>query len=499
MAFIQTAEMLELYKRNHPAGVFLILIDSKENPNKYNMHQLLITGIDLDIGNILTYGIGFMSLKTKYQLNWILTKFNSLIQAMTNIKLKTVVCDLDKTIIKCALSVFTQAQMIVSHGSILCTFQSICAVNGVKHEIYAQAQDCLQDALLSDSKTLTREYLSILKHLLTPYPKCLTYLDQCLLAFKKLWKPFLFREQFTGGQHCYFRYSTIKKYFEEHMEDMQKDNIDRGGPKPESKGIKEILMQVGDLEKINESFYFKYKENEVMHLTQQALYFSIKKAFTPFAVLYMLKQMQISDQKKKEVLLIEKKPFIHYVIKHPLTVNNNDITVKYTLTASNSGDSAGLRRLSCSCAFSHNYRMPCWHQLLLLSRLQIKHVTAFEHLKHWRELVGVKNKERKNEGKDTIEAYGVKKERRLKSFIEAISKRNNERVKKLAKEKGITLGKRKAGDERDHGEEDQYTKLCEEARKRAVKERNLGKAREAKEKRKKEIKDSKKKKHKHKK
>lgn len=191
------------------------------------------------------------------------------------------------------------------------------------------------------------------------------------------------------------------------------------------------------------------------------------------------------------MLLVEKKPFIHYQIKHPITVNGNDIVVKYNLTACNSGESAGLRRLSCSCSFSHNYRMPCWHQLLLLQRLQIKHVTAFEHLRHWRELVGVKNKERKNEGKDTIEAYGVKKERRLKSFIEAISKKNAERVKKLAKEKGITLGKRKAGDGRDDEEEDEYTKLCEEARKRAVKERNLGKAREAKEKRKKELKEAK--------
>lgn len=129
--------MLELFKRNHPAGIFIVFIGSKENPNKYNMHQLLITGIDLDIGNILTYGIGLVSLKSKYQINWVLTKFNSLISAMTNFKLKTVVCDLDKTIIKVALSIFTQAQMIVSHGSILCNFQSICAVNGVAADVYA--------------------------------------------------------------------------------------------------------------------------------------------------------------------------------------------------------------------------------------------------------------------------------------------------------------------------------------------------------------------------
>ncbi len=65
------------------------------------MDQLFITGIDLDIGNILTFGIGLLSHKNKYQINWILTKFCSEIQTLnkgTNIK--TIVCDLDKLIIK---------------------------------------------------------------------------------------------------------------------------------------------------------------------------------------------------------------------------------------------------------------------------------------------------------------------------------------------------------------------------------------------------------------
>jgi predicted HAD superfamily phosphohydrolase YqeG len=66
----------------------------------------VITGIDLDIGNILTFGIGLMSVKNKYQINWVLTKFHSLIAPLTACKLKTIVTDLDKTLIKVAIDVF---------------------------------------------------------------------------------------------------------------------------------------------------------------------------------------------------------------------------------------------------------------------------------------------------------------------------------------------------------------------------------------------------------
>jgi len=60
--------------------------------------------------------------------------------------------------------------------------------------------------------------------------------------------------------------------------------------------------------------------------------------------------------------------------------------------------------------------------------------------------VGIKNKEKQRDKVDTVKAYSVKKERRLRSFIEAISNKVKDRVKKLAQEKGITLQKRHAGD-----------------------------------------------------
>jgi hypothetical protein len=38
MAFVMTADMLELFKRNYKSGILLTFIDQKENPNKFNMH-----------------------------------------------------------------------------------------------------------------------------------------------------------------------------------------------------------------------------------------------------------------------------------------------------------------------------------------------------------------------------------------------------------------------------------------------------------------------------
>lgn len=74
----------------------------------------------------------------------------------------------------------------------------------------------------------------------------------------------------------------------------------------------------------------------------------------------------------------------------------------------------------------------------------------------------------------------MKKERRLRSFIEAISNKVKARVKKLAEEKGIKVGRRQAGGKRDSEEEEEYAKLCEKARKREVKKR--GKEKKVKEK-----------------
>jgi hypothetical protein len=101
--------------------------------------------------------------------------------------------------------------------------------------------------------------------------------------------------------------------------------------------------------------------------------------------------------------------------------------------------------------------------------------------------VGTKNKTWKAADKvGTQKAYKVKKERRLRSFIEAISNKVKARVKKLAEEKGVKVARRQAGGRRDSEEEQEYAELCEEARRREVKKRGKEKKEREKENRKKD-------------
>ena len=105
MAFIQTADMLEMFKRNYKSGILISSIPFIMNKNKYNIGLILITGIDNDIGNIITFGLGLINQKTAYSVNWILVKFMTAVHTLNKL-IKTVVCDLDKTIMKSAKKVF---------------------------------------------------------------------------------------------------------------------------------------------------------------------------------------------------------------------------------------------------------------------------------------------------------------------------------------------------------------------------------------------------------
>ena len=64
-------------------------------------------------------------------------------------------------------------------------------------------------------------------------------------------------------------------------------------------------------------------------------------------------------------------------------------------------------------------------------------MSAFEHLKKWREFVGYKSLNTND--KRTTGTYKVKKEKRLKSFIEICSKKHMKKLKALAEQKGIKL------------------------------------------------------------
>eukprot|EP00347_Sterkiella_histriomuscorum_P009181 403342210 len=467
MAFVQTADMYEMFKRNYKSGLLVSYIPFLTNQNKYNMNMILITGVDMEIGNIITYGVGLASQKTSYAINWILVKFLTQVQALNKL-VKIVVTDLDKIMIKACQRIFDKSKILVSHYSVLKALKQICISYKLEDDVYDKSFRYLSDVLSSESKTSQRECFENFKHFMSKQSSCYQQVDYTIIKYQKLWKPECFREDFTGGLHSYFRLKSIYRYFKDDEKDLlqiAQNAYNQDVLLPQAKSVKDILDQLNELEQINETVYFKFNEADMNHLMQSALYLSIKKAFTHFAVTYILKQMQIAEQNRDLVELKEKRALLLYRLKFPIYLNDQKILQKFTLTASN--ESQGLRQLECSCNFYKNYQMICWHMLILLNIQQIKHIAAFEHLKIWREIVGVKNRDKMGE-KQKSSTYSVKKEKRLRSFIEFVSLKHKNRMKKEAEAQGVslTMMSRKAGGHQSDGEQEEYDRLTRDAKTR---------------------------------
>ena len=87
--------MLELYKRNWESGVLINLCMDKEFPSKYGLNMLYFSGTDQELGNILTFGLGFFSNKNVISMWWVLNKFLEKCQLVKH-PLRTVYAPLDK-------------------------------------------------------------------------------------------------------------------------------------------------------------------------------------------------------------------------------------------------------------------------------------------------------------------------------------------------------------------------------------------------------------------
>lgn len=73
MAFLQTADMLELYKRNGEeaaCGVLLNIESHHEVPSKYGCNLMIFTGVDKEVGNVITFGIGLLSNLSSVKSAW---------------------------------------------------------------------------------------------------------------------------------------------------------------------------------------------------------------------------------------------------------------------------------------------------------------------------------------------------------------------------------------------------------------------------------------------
>lgn len=126
MVFIQTAEMLELYKRNSDSGVLIHILPHQEN-SKYPMSVILINGVDQTVGNILTFAIGYFSVESESTaFKWFLEKFNEKCSVLRKpIKLAT--CELNENLLHALKKKCSQAKVMISHHSIINEFKSIQA------------------------------------------------------------------------------------------------------------------------------------------------------------------------------------------------------------------------------------------------------------------------------------------------------------------------------------------------------------------------------------
>ena len=84
-------------------------------------------------------------------------------------------------------------------------------------------------------------------------------------------------------------------------------------------------------------------------------------------------------------------------------------------------------------------------------------MSCVEQLKFWREYVGYKNKNMTDK-RDTS-TYKVRKEKRLKSFMEKITKKRKAKIQKVAEQIGINIPYRAVGDKVSSGEEGDWDRV----------------------------------------
>ena len=96
MVFIQTAEMLDLYKRNSEPGAMIHVVEGNSN---YGMNKILINGVDQTVGNILTFAVGLYSAGSdKTAFRWFLDKFNDKCSVLRK-PLKNITCEINEELL----------------------------------------------------------------------------------------------------------------------------------------------------------------------------------------------------------------------------------------------------------------------------------------------------------------------------------------------------------------------------------------------------------------
>lgn len=231
-----------------------------------------------------------------------------------------------------------------------------------------------------------------LKYLLVNHAEAYAKFLKKVYCFKKQWMPHTYKDVFSGGLHTYNRTAAIMKALGEPiplerksgMSEINRKGKDRQSNRSTSASLlssttqenelkdttislQTLLKHVKIFEEMNETFHFKFDgkngKKAANALINGAYYICIKKAFTPYATLHMLKQIQIAALRKDDVKLEEVKPLVHYRLSVPNLCNEEKgldfpdsvYEIKGAVT------SRALREMKCDCGFYTNFGMICWH------------------------------------------------------------------------------------------------------------------------------------------
>ena len=172
--------------------------------------MLYFTGTDQELGNILTFGIGFFSAKTTISMWWVLNKFIEKCQLVKK-PLRTVYAPIDKKLFpllqkelphQCSLyatthSVIEKVREITSEGSAI--------------EVQDKVLKLFMDICQTDTADATKSKLREVKSLLEPHFEAYKKYLKRIHATKKMWLLQHLNSVFTGGQHSYNRSATISR------------------------------------------------------------------------------------------------------------------------------------------------------------------------------------------------------------------------------------------------------------------------------------------------
>ena len=170
----------------------------------------------------------------------------------------------------------------------------------------------LMDICQTDTPDATKAKLREIKYLLQPHFKAYQSYLKRIHSTKKMWLLQHLNDVFTGGIHSYNRSASIERQLQSKIVNEDENSrqarcecaqdlvsqTTRASSQicrlhgESSLSLKLLLQHVLKMEDLNETFHFKFDKNRgIDALTNGAFYLCIKKAFTPFAAMHMLKQI----------------------------------------------------------------------------------------------------------------------------------------------------------------------------------------------------------------